>query len=121
MAFSAGRELHLRGIGLAQVVETTTKEEPEPKAAEEKAATVEDAKPVAATAPSASPPAAAAGASEQAVLYRVRATHRYTAEDSDELSFEAGEVIDVLQFDDPEEQDEGSLHPSLALTSFTTT
>lgn len=31
------------------------------------------------------------------VLYKVRATHHYTAEDTDELSFDAGEVITVLE------------------------
>uniref|UniRef100_A0A5S6QLU1 SH3 domain-containing GRB2-like protein n=1 Tax=Trichuris muris TaxID=70415 RepID=A0A5S6QLU1_TRIMR len=43
------------------------------------------------------------------VLYKVRATHRYTAEDTDELSFEAGEVILVVPYDDPDEQDDGWL------------
>ncbi|XP_031566241.1 myc box-dependent-interacting protein 1-like [Actinia tenebrosa] len=42
-------------------------------------------------------------------LYRVRATHKYVAEDDDELSFEKGEIIYVLEFDDPDEQDEGWL------------
>ncbi|XP_050679685.1 myc box-dependent-interacting protein 1 isoform X2 [Leptidea sinapis] len=42
-------------------------------------------------------------------LYRVRATYRYTREDSDELSFEVGDVIRVVEYDDPEEQEEGWL------------
>ncbi len=36
--------------------------------------------------------------------FQVRATHRYSAEDTDELSFDAGEVIAVVPFEDPEEQ-----------------
>ncbi|CAH0703073.1 unnamed protein product [Spodoptera exigua] len=42
-------------------------------------------------------------------LYRVRATYRYTREDSDELSFDVGEVIRVVEYDDPDEQEEGWL------------
>ncbi|XP_047510458.1 myc box-dependent-interacting protein 1 isoform X2 [Pieris napi] len=42
-------------------------------------------------------------------LYRVRATYRYTREDSDELSFEVGDTIRVVEYDDPEEQEEGWL------------
>jgi amphiphysin len=38
------------------------------------------------------------------VLYRVRATFRYNREDVDEISFAVGEVIQVVQYDDPEEQ-----------------
>lgn len=38
------------------------------------------------------------------VLYRVRATYRYQKEDVDELSFEAGEIIRVIEYDEPEEQ-----------------
>jgi len=37
------------------------------------------------------------------------ATHPYVAEDDDELNFEAGEILNVIEFDDPEEQDEGWL------------
>lgn len=37
-------------------------------------------------------------------LYRVRATYRYTREDSDELSFDVGEIIRVVEYDDPDEQ-----------------
>ncbi|XP_050033325.1 myc box-dependent-interacting protein 1 isoform X3 [Dermacentor andersoni] len=43
------------------------------------------------------------------VLYRVRATYKYTAEDVDELNFESGEIIRVIEYDDPEEQEEGWL------------
>ena len=38
------------------------------------------------------------------VLYKVKATYKYQAEDMDELSFEVGELIDVMEYDDPEEQ-----------------
>ncbi|KAG8181176.1 hypothetical protein JTE90_010948 [Oedothorax gibbosus] len=43
------------------------------------------------------------------VLYRVRATYKYTGEDVDELSFEIGDIIQVVEYDDPEEQEEGWL------------
>uniref|UniRef100_A0A1B6CJ06 Uncharacterized protein n=1 Tax=Clastoptera arizonana TaxID=38151 RepID=A0A1B6CJ06_9HEMI len=43
------------------------------------------------------------------VLYRVKATYKYNREDEDELSFEVGEVIRVIEYDDPEEQEEGWL------------
>ena len=35
---------------------------------------------------------------------QVRAAYKYVAEDDDELSFEKGEIINVVEFDDPEEQ-----------------
>ena len=38
------------------------------------------------------------------VLYRVRATYKYTREDVDEISFEVGEIINVVEYEDPEEQ-----------------
>lgn len=38
------------------------------------------------------------------VLYKVKATYKYTQEDTDELSFEVGEIIRVVEYDDPEEQ-----------------
>ncbi|XP_003381551.1 amphiphysin [Trichinella spiralis] len=50
------------------------------------------------------------------VLYKVRASHRYTAEDTDELSFEAGEVILVVPYENPEDQDEGWLMGVLETT-----
>ncbi|XP_067929118.1 bridging integrator 2-like isoform X2 [Watersipora subatra] len=40
---------------------------------------------------------------------QVMATHMYTAQDEDELSFVAGEIIDVIDFDDPDDEDEGWL------------
>uniref|UniRef100_A0A6M2DPP8 Putative amphiphysin n=1 Tax=Xenopsylla cheopis TaxID=163159 RepID=A0A6M2DPP8_XENCH len=43
------------------------------------------------------------------VLYRVKATYKYNREDVDELSFEVGDVIRVIEYDDPEEQEEGWL------------
>lgn len=42
------------------------------------------------------------------VLYRVVATYKYDAEDTDELSFEKGEVISVVPYDDPETQASGT-------------
>lgn len=38
------------------------------------------------------------------MLYRVKATYKYNREDSDELSFDVGEIIRVVEYDDPEEQ-----------------
>lgn len=38
------------------------------------------------------------------VLYRVVATYKYNREDSDELSFDVGETIRVVEYEDPEEQ-----------------
>ena len=42
-------------------------------------------------------------------MYRVRATYKYQAEDQDELNFEGGEIIRVIEYEDPEEQEEGWL------------
>lgn len=38
------------------------------------------------------------------VLYRVKATYKYRREDVDELSFDVGDIIRVVEYDDPEEQ-----------------
>lgn len=38
------------------------------------------------------------------VLYRVKATYKYVKEDMDELSFEVGDVICVIEYDDPDDQ-----------------
>lgn len=38
------------------------------------------------------------------MLYRVRATYKYTREDVDEISFEVGDIIHVVEYEDPEEQ-----------------
>lgn len=43
------------------------------------------------------------------VLYRVKATYRYIREDTDELSFESGDIINVVEYEDPEDQEEGWL------------
>jgi len=37
------------------------------------------------------------------VLYQVKAAYKYQAEDVDELQFEVGEVVDVIEYEDPEE------------------
>ena len=37
------------------------------------------------------------------VLYRVRATYKYTAEDDDELALEVGDIVQVVEYEDPEE------------------
>lgn len=38
------------------------------------------------------------------VLYRVKATYKYVREDVDELSFEVGDTINVIEYEDPEDQ-----------------
>lgn len=38
------------------------------------------------------------------MLYRVKATYGYVKEDVDELSFEIGDTIRVIEYDDPEDQ-----------------
>jgi len=43
------------------------------------------------------------------VLYKVKASYKYQAEDVDELAFEVGEVINVVEYEDPEDQEEGWL------------
>ena len=37
-------------------------------------------------------------------MYRVKASYKYQAEDVDELNFEVGEIIDVVEYDDSEDQ-----------------
>ncbi|KAL2087857.1 hypothetical protein ACEWY4_016685 [Coilia grayii] len=43
------------------------------------------------------------------VLYKVKAMHDYAATDGDELEMKAGDVVLVMAFDNPDEQDEGWL------------
>lgn len=43
------------------------------------------------------------------VLYRAKATHDYQPRDSDELTLAKGEIVCVVPFEDPEDQDEGWL------------
>merc|ERR1712156_834119 len=43
------------------------------------------------------------------VLYRVKASYKYQAEDVDELAFEGGEIINVVEYEDTEDQEEGWL------------
>ena len=40
----------------------------------------------------------------EGVLYQVKASYRYQAEDVDELNFDVGEVINVVEYDDPDDQ-----------------
>ncbi|XP_037552581.1 myc box-dependent-interacting protein 1b isoform X1 [Nematolebias whitei] len=42
-------------------------------------------------------------------LYKVKAVHEYTATDNDELELNIGDVVLVLAFDNPDEQDDGWL------------
>lgn len=55
------------------------------------------------------PPGATTEGLPAGVLYRVRATYKYTREDVDEISFDVGEIMQVVEYDDPEEQEEGWL------------
>ncbi|XP_028835500.1 myc box-dependent-interacting protein 1b isoform X8 [Denticeps clupeoides] len=43
------------------------------------------------------------------LLYKVKAMHDYAATDSDELDMKAGDVVLVIAFDSPDEQDDGWL------------
>ncbi len=38
------------------------------------------------------------------LVSQVKASYKYQAEDMDELAFEVGEIINVVEYDDPEEQ-----------------
>lgn len=49
------------------------------------------------------------GVPEHRILFKVLATHKYVGEDIDELTFDIGEIITVVPFDDPDEQDDGWL------------
>ncbi|RVE75208.1 hypothetical protein OJAV_G00014330 [Oryzias javanicus] len=42
-------------------------------------------------------------------LYKVKAVHEYTATDGDELELKIGDIVLVLAFDNPDEQDDGWL------------
>lgn len=42
-------------------------------------------------------------------LHKVCASYKYLAEDADELSFDAGEIIQVIEYGDPSEQEDGWL------------
>lgn len=48
------------------------------------------------------------------VLYRVKATYKYVQEDGDELSFDVGDIINVIEYDDPEDQVSDDVHRPLA-------
>lgn len=43
------------------------------------------------------------------VLYRVKATYKYVREDVDELGFDVGDIVNVIEYEDPEDQEEGWL------------
>ncbi|RXG68080.1 Bridging integrator 2 [Armadillidium vulgare] len=55
------------------------------------------------------PPGATTDGLPPGVLYRVKATYKYVREDVDELGFDVGEIIHVVEYEDPEEQEEGWL------------
>jgi len=43
------------------------------------------------------------------VLFQVKATYKYEREDVDELSFDVGDVVNVVEYEDPEDMEEGWL------------
>lgn len=47
------------------------------------------------------------------VLYRVKATYKYVQEDGDELSFDVGDIINVVEYEDPEDQVRTAIHLDL--------
>uniref|UniRef100_A0AAY5L5J9 Myc box-dependent-interacting protein 1 n=1 Tax=Esox lucius TaxID=8010 RepID=A0AAY5L5J9_ESOLU len=60
----------------------------------------------------AAPTAVTNGSSEElpaGVIYKVKAMHDYAATDGDELELKAGDVVLVLAWDNPDEQDDGWL------------
>ncbi|XP_031437814.1 myc box-dependent-interacting protein 1 isoform X5 [Clupea harengus] len=72
---------------------------PEPVAA----AAAEPAQPMEATQPS------EAGEMPPGFIFKVQTMHDYNANDSDELELKAGDVVLVMTFDNPDEQDDGWL------------
>ncbi len=38
------------------------------------------------------------------IIFQVKASYKYQAEDVDELAFDVGEIVNVVEYDDPEEQ-----------------
>ncbi|KAM9343329.1 myc box-dependent-interacting protein 1 [Pholidichthys leucotaenia] len=74
--------------------------EVEEAAAEETPAVAEESKAVASEPAEEMPPG---------FQFKVQVMHDYTANDTDELEMKAGEVVLVIPFDNPEEQDEGWL------------
>ncbi|ELU01752.1 hypothetical protein CAPTEDRAFT_222018 [Capitella teleta] len=59
--------------------------------------------------PKSNEPVPVAAATPSTVIFQVLATHPYNGEDVDELTFETGDLIDVIPFEDPEDQDDGWL------------
>ena len=47
----------------------------------------------------------------------MKATYKYTREDVDELAFEVGDIIRVVEYEEPEEQEEGWLCGILETTN----
>ncbi|XP_041834747.1 myc box-dependent-interacting protein 1b isoform X14 [Melanotaenia boesemani] len=63
----------------------------------------------AATAPKSSVTNGSDGELPPGFLYKVKAIHEYTATDGDELELQIGDIVLVLAFDNPDEQDDGWL------------
>ncbi|XP_028972413.2 myc box-dependent-interacting protein 1b isoform X3 [Esox lucius] len=74
--------------------------------------TIEETDSVAVEPAGAAPTAVTNGSSEElpaGVIYKVKAMHDYAATDGDELELKAGDVVLVLAWDNPDEQDDGWL------------
>ncbi|XP_056245185.1 myc box-dependent-interacting protein 1 isoform X2 [Seriola aureovittata] len=108
-----GQDESAAAAAVAEPEEPATEETPEPPA---------PAAPVVPAAPPASPaPAAPAGPAESTeaapepaemppgFMFKVQVMHDYAANDTDELEMKAGDVVLVIPFDNPEEQDDGWL------------
>ncbi|KAF7659146.1 hypothetical protein LDENG_00002530 [Lucifuga dentata] len=76
-----------------------------PPAAEDEAATEETP----AVAAKSTEVASDTGEMPPGLMFKVQVMHDYAANDTDELEMKAGEVVLVIPFDNPEEQDEGWL------------
>ncbi|XP_023284383.1 myc box-dependent-interacting protein 1-like isoform X3 [Seriola lalandi dorsalis] len=101
---------------VAEPEEPAKEETPEPPAPAAPAAPVVPAAPPASPAPAA--PAGPAESTEAApepaemppgFMFKVQVMHDYAANDTDELEMKAGDVVLVIPFDNPEEQDDGWL------------
>ncbi|XP_076026074.1 myc box-dependent-interacting protein 1 [Genypterus blacodes] len=79
---------------------------------EEEEAVTEETPAVAAEPTEVAPAAAAAAAAEEmppGFLFKVEVMHDYAANDTDELEMKTGDVVLVITFDNPDEQDDGWL------------
>ncbi|XP_023284382.1 myc box-dependent-interacting protein 1-like isoform X2 [Seriola lalandi dorsalis] len=111
-----GQDESAAAAAVAEPEEPAKEETPEPPAPAAPAAPVVPAAPPASPAPAA--PAGPAESTEAApepaemppgFMFKVQVMHDYAANDTDELEMKAGDVVLVIPFDNPEEQDDGWL------------